>query len=238
MTSWLCMPCPAMAGAALATLVRPACHGTRGNGNRWHINCPAARIPRLGRTDHPKSGRSAPGTGPLPAAAGPGGSSPPTRIKSTAGPSPALPSSITGKAQTGEPGRGGWCALPWPVNVLQAYDRFSAAASFALCDVRINRLGPVHDGRCGDVQAVLGEREDALDQAERFRRGLPGPVEDAESRDGQVLGSQVRNRRWRGIWFAGRGAVGHDLAADRQSAKNRGKDAAADGFEYHVESGH
>ena len=84
------------------------------------------------------------------------------------------------------------------MNVSQTYDCFSAAASFALCDVHIDRLGPVHDGRCGDVQAVLGEREHALDQAERFRRGLPGPVEDAESRDGQVLGSQVRNRRWRG----------------------------------------
>ena len=88
------------------------------------------------------------------------------------------------------------------------------------------------------MQAVFGEREHALDQAERLRRGLPGPVEDAESRDGQVLGSQVRNRRWRRIWFAGRGAVEHDLAADRQSAKNRGKDAAADGFEHDVESGH
>jgi len=65
------------------------------------------------------------------------------------------------------------------VNVSQTYDCFSAAASFALCDVRIDRLGPVHDGRCGDVQAVLGEREHALDQAERFRRCLPGPVEDA-----------------------------------------------------------
>ena len=48
----------------------------------------------------------------------------------------------------------------------------------------------------------------------------------------------VRNRRWRGIWFARRGAVGHDPAADRQSAKNRGQDAAADGFEHNVESGH
>ena len=59
-------------------------------------------------------------------------------------------------------GRGDWCALPWPVNVSQTYDCFSAAASFALRDVRIDRLGPVHDGWCGDVQAVLGELEHAL----------------------------------------------------------------------------
>lgn len=32
---------------------------------------------------------------------------------------------------------------------------FFAATSFALRDVRIDRLGPVHDGRCGDVRAVL-----------------------------------------------------------------------------------
>jgi hypothetical protein len=32
--------------------------------------------------------------------------------RSTVAPWAALPSSITGKTQTGEPGRGGWCALP------------------------------------------------------------------------------------------------------------------------------
>jgi hypothetical protein len=53
---------------------------------------------------------------------------------------------VTGKTRTGEPGRGGWCTLPWPVNASQAYDCFPAAASLALCDVRIDRLGPVHDG--------------------------------------------------------------------------------------------
>ncbi len=65
----------------------------------------------------------------------------------------------------------------------------------------------------GMWEAVLGEREHALDQAERFLRGLPGPVEDAESGDGQVVGSQVRNRRWRGIWFASCSTVRHDPAA-------------------------
>jgi len=48
-------------GAALATLVRPACHGTRGNGNRRHAHCPAARISRLAQrvrpTRTPRPGR-------------------------------------------------------------------------------------------------------------------------------------------------------------------------------------
>jgi hypothetical protein len=99
-------------------------------------------------------------------------------------------------------GGGGWPASTLPENVSETDDGFSAAASLALCDVRVDRLGPVHDGRCGQVQAVFDEPEYALDQAERFRRSLPGTVEDAESCDGQVLGSEVRNRRWRGIWFA------------------------------------
>jgi hypothetical protein len=55
----LAVPCHGR--AALATLVRPACHGTRGNGNRWHANCPAARISRLGQrvrpTRTPRPGR-------------------------------------------------------------------------------------------------------------------------------------------------------------------------------------
>ena len=65
MTSWLCMPCPAMAGAPLATLVRPACHGTRGNGNRWQANCPATRIP--GRPAS-TAGANTPGRGACPPA--------------------------------------------------------------------------------------------------------------------------------------------------------------------------
>lgn len=50
-------------------------------------------------------------------------------------------------------------ALPWPVNLSQTYDCFSAAPSFALRNVRIDHLSPVHDGRRGNVQAVLGKRE-------------------------------------------------------------------------------
>ena len=34
--------------------------------------------------------------------------------------------------------------LPWPVNVSQAYDRLSAAASFALRDVRIDPSGVLY----------------------------------------------------------------------------------------------
>jgi hypothetical protein len=57
------------------------------------------------------------------------------------------------------------------VNVSQTYDCFSAAASFALCDVRIDRLGPVHDGRRARRIAMGPDPRSA--EPPRGRRGRP-----------------------------------------------------------------
>ena len=54
-------------------------------------------------------------------------------------------------------GGGGWRASPSPENVSEPYDCLPAAASFVLRDVRVYRLGPVHDRRGRELQAVFGD---------------------------------------------------------------------------------
>jgi len=126
---------------------RPRIHHLSPNAGRQPAggDVPGRRIPEIKAT--PETSATRPRFTQQPAA-GPGASSPP-RIRSTTEPLSALPSSSTGKTQTGEPGRGGWRAFTVAGERIRGVRRFSRGCvlRFARCARRSPRPRPRRPAR-------------------------------------------------------------------------------------------